>query len=44
MKNYTVKIKGFANKIYIVDNIQDILHEVQIFTDIENITSITLNK
>ena len=35
MKSYKVKIKGFSDKVYKVDNIQDILHEVIIFTDIE---------
>ena len=40
MKSYKVKIKGFSDKVYKVDNIQDILHEVIIFTDIENIISI----
>ena len=27
MKKYKVKIKGFSDKVYKVDNIQDILHE-----------------
>ena len=40
MKKYNVTIKGFSNKVYNVDNIQDILNEVVIFTDIENIISI----
>ena len=40
MKKYKVKIKGFSDKVYKVDNIQDILHEVIIFTDIENVISI----
>ena len=43
MKKYKVKIKGFSDiclLLYKVDNIQDILHEVIIFTDIENIISI----
>ena len=40
MKKYEVTIKGFSNKVYNVDNIQDILNEVVIFTDIENIISI----
>jgi len=40
MKKYNVTIKGFSNKVYNVDNIQDILNEVIIFTDIENIISI----
>ena len=42
MKLYIVKIKGFSDKIYEVDNIRDILDEVMIFTDIENIISILL--
>ncbi len=37
---YRVEIKGFSNKVYKVDNIQDILDEIKIFTDIENIVSI----
>jgi len=41
---YKVEIKGFANKIYEADNIRDILNEIQIFTDIENITSITIEE
>ena len=41
MKNYNVKIKGFSDKVYNVDNIQDILNEVIIFTDIESIINIT---
>ena len=40
MKKYIVKIKYFADKVYEVDNIRDILNEVMIFTDIENIISI----
>jgi len=40
MKKYNVTIKGFSNKVYNVDNIQDILNEIVIFTDIENIISI----
>ena len=42
MKLYIVKIKGFSDKIYEVDNIRDILDEVMIFTDIEMITSICI--
>ena len=42
MKLYIVKIKGFSDKVYEVDNIRDILDEVMIFTDIENIISILL--
>ena len=41
MKKYKVEIRYFNDKIYKVDNIQDILNEVKIFTDIENILSIT---
>jgi len=37
---YRVEIKGFSNKVYELDNIQDILDEIKIFTDIENIISI----
>jgi len=40
MKMYRVEIKGFSNKVYKLDNIQDILDEIKIFTDIENIVSI----
>ena len=40
MKKYNVTIKGFSNKVYNADNIQDILNEIVIFTDIENIISI----
>ena len=39
-KMYKVEIKGFSNKVYKLDNIQDILDEIKIFTDIENIISI----
>jgi len=42
--NYKVEIKGFASKIYKADNIRDILNEIQIFTDIENIISITIQE
>jgi len=41
MKNYKVTIKSFSDKIYQVDNVQDILNEIKIFTDIENIVNIT---
>ena len=37
---YRVEINGFSNKVYELDNIQDILDEIKIFTDIENIVSI----
>ena len=40
MKKYKVTIKYFADKVYSVDNIHDILNEVMIFTDIKNIISI----
>ena len=39
--NYKVKIKYFADKVYTNTDIQTILHEISIFTDIENIISIT---
>ena len=38
---YKVKIKYFADKIYTNTDIQTILHEIAIFTDIDNIISIT---
>ncbi len=38
--NYNVKIKYFADKVYTNTDIQTILHEIAIFTDIENIISI----
>ena len=41
MRNYNVKIKGFSNKVYTNTDIQTILHEISIFTDIEDIISIT---
>ena len=41
MKKYKVEIRYFSDKVYKVDNIQDILDEVKIFTDIENIVNIT---
>ena len=41
MKKYKVEIRYFNDKVYKVDNIQDILNEVKIFTDIENIVNIT---
>ena len=40
MKKYKVTILSFSDKVYQVDNIQDILNEVKIFTDIENIVNI----
>ena len=39
--NYKVKIKYFADKVYTNTDIQTILHEISIFTDIENVISIT---
>ena len=39
--NYKVTIKHFADKVYPNTDIQTILHEISIFTDIENIISIT---
>ena len=41
MKKYKVEIKYFSDKVYKVDNIQDILNVVKIFTDIEDIVNIT---
>ena len=39
--NYKVQIKYFADKVYTNTDIQTILHEIAIFTDLSNITSIT---
>ena len=39
--NYNVQIKYFSNKIYINTDINTILQEVSIFTDLSNIISIT---
>jgi len=39
--NYKVKIKYFSNKVYTNTDINTILQEISIFTDIENIISIT---
>ena len=39
--NYNVQINYFADKVYTNTDIQTILHEIAIFTDIENIISIT---
>ena len=39
--NYNVTIKYFADKVYTNTDIQTILHEIAIFTDLSNITSIT---
>ena len=41
MNNYNVKIKYFSHKVYTDTDIQTILHEVEIFTDLSNIISIT---
>ena len=39
--NYKVTINYFADKVYTNTDIQTILHEIAIFTDLSNITSIT---
>ena len=39
--NYKVKIKYFSDKVYTNTDINTILQEISIFTDIENIISIT---
>jgi len=39
--NYNVTIKYFADKIYTNTDIQTILHEIAIFTDLSNVISIT---
>ena len=39
--NYKVTIKYFADKVYTNTDIQTILHEISIFTDLSNIISIT---
>ena len=39
--NYKVKIKYFSDKIYTNTDINTILQEISIFTDIEDIISIT---
>ena len=39
--NYKVKIKYFSEKIYTNTDIQAILHEISIFTELSNIISIT---
>ena len=38
---YKVKIKYFSDKIYYLDNIEDIINEIKIFSDIKNILTIT---
>ena len=40
MYNYKVKIKYFSDKIYTNTDIETILQEISIFTDLENIISI----
>ena len=37
---YKVKIKYFSDKIYFLDNIQDIINEIKIFANIKDIISI----
>ena len=39
--NYKVQIKYFADKVYTDTDIQTILHEIAIFTDLNDIISIT---
>ena len=39
--NYKVTIKHFADKVYTNTDIQTILHEISIFTELSNIISIT---
>ena len=39
--NYKVQIKYFADKVYTNTDIQTILNEIIIFTDISNVISIT---
>jgi hypothetical protein len=40
MENYKVKIKYFSDKIYTNTDIETVLQEISIFTDLENIISI----
>ena len=40
MYNYKVKIKYFSDKIYTNTDIETMLQEISIFTDLENIISI----
>ena len=42
--NYKVKIKYFSDKIYTDTDIQTILHEVSIFTDLSNIKDMIIFK
>jgi len=39
--NYKVKIKYFSDKVYTNTDIQTILHEISIFTELSNVISIT---
>ena len=39
--NYNVQIKYFADKVYTNTDIKTILQEIEIFTDLSNIISIT---
>jgi hypothetical protein len=39
--NYNVQINYFADKVYTNTDIQTILYEIAIFTDLSNIISIT---
>ena len=39
--NYNVQIKYFADKVYTNTDIKTILQEIEIFTDLYNIISIT---
>jgi hypothetical protein len=41
MNNYNVKIKYFSDKIYTDTDIETVLQEISIFTDLSNIISIT---
>ena len=41
MYNYKVKIKYFSDKIYTNTDIETVLQEISIFTDLSNIISIT---
>ena len=41
MYNYKVKIKYFSDKIYTDTDIETVLQEISIFTDLSNIISIT---
>ena len=41
MYNYLVEIKHFSDKIYTNTDIETVLQEISIFTDLSNIISIT---